>query len=190
MNRREVIQQMGVIMGGAVVSPSLLRYLEGKTRPSDEGYRRLVFSADNEKLVAEIADTIIPPTSTPGAKEAGVAPLITLLMNDCYAAKEQAIFKAGLEEVEKISNDLYKKSFMDCSSTERIAVLKKMEAAAIADRKAGVKGQPFWFMMKELTMMGYFTSEIGATKALEYVPIPGAYHGCIDLKPGQKAWAT
>jgi hypothetical protein len=44
--------------------------------------------------------------------------------------------------------------------------------------------------MYELTCLGYYTSEIGATKALKYVHIPGKYEACIPLQPGQKAWAT
>ncbi len=190
MNRRDVMQQMGVIMGGAIVSPSLLRFLEGKKPLIRAGEARLFFAADKEKLAAEIADTIIPPTGTPGAKEAGVGPLIILLLNDCYSAKDQKIMNDGFDMVETMSNDMYKKSFVDLSLADRTEVLKKVEANAIADKKAGVKGPNFWPMIKELSMMGYFTSEAGATKALEYVPVPGAYHGCIDLKPGQKAWAT
>ena len=188
MNRREVIQQMGFFMGGTIVSPSLLRFLEGKAPLPSTG-KRLFFAADKEALIAEIADTIIPTTDTPGAKEAGVAPFIILLLNDCYAPKEQKIMNDGLDQVESISMDLNKKSFINSSVAERTAVLQKIEAAAFAERKAGNKTPQFWFMMKELTTSGYFTSEIGATKALEYLPIPGAYHGCVDLKPGQKAWA-
>ena len=52
-----------------------------------------------------------------------------------------------------------------------------------------VNDKPFFQRMKELTVTGYFTSEIGATKALEYLPIPGKFQGCIPLKPNQKAWA-
>jgi hypothetical protein len=43
--------------------------------------------------------------------------------------------------------------------------------------------------MKQLTMLGYFTSEVGSTQALRYVPVPGKYEGCIPYKKGDRAWA-
>ena len=49
---------------------------------------------------------------------------------------------------------------------------------------------PHYFrMMKELAMLGYFTSEIGYTKAMRYVESPGRYDGCAPYKPGDRAWA-
>ena len=62
-----------------------------------------------------------------------------------------------------------------------------MDKEVISSKK--LKGTPFWRLLKELTLFGYFTSEQGATQALEYVPIPGRYDACIPLKPGQKAYA-
>ena len=99
---------------------------------------------------------------------------------------------------------LQDKNFMKASPEEQIALLtasekesmdeltkigderKKAQGAGKAFEEPGV---PFFRLMKELTLLGYFTSEQGAQQALVYVPVPGRYDGCIDLKPGQKAWA-
>jgi hypothetical protein len=47
----------------------------------------------------------------------------------------------------------------------------------------------YFRMMKELTLLGYFTSEIGCTKAQRYAETPGKYDPCVPYKPGDKAWA-
>ncbi|MFZ5999973.1 MAG: gluconate 2-dehydrogenase subunit 3 family protein, partial [Bacteroidota bacterium] len=61
----------------------------------------------------------------------------------------------------------------------------------IAAEKAGeAKDRPFILMTKELTVSGFFTSEVGATQVLQYAPVPGAYHGCVPLAEVGKTWAT
>jgi hypothetical protein len=160
-------------------------------------------------LVAEIAEHIIPKTTTPGAKEAGVGPFIELMLKDCYKAQEQQNFLEGLADVDAKATKAHGKNFLQTSLAEQVALLKMVEketielmkSANVQQVKVGdnvdkevisskkLKGTPFWRLMKELTLFGYFTSEQGATQALDYVPIPGRYEGCIPLKPGQKAYA-
>jgi hypothetical protein len=67
-----------------------------------------------------------------------------------------------------------------------VDLLKKIEADYYADKKAG----PFWGQIKDLTVTGYFTSEVGCTQALRYEPVPGRYDGEMPYKKGDKAWAT
>ena len=94
--------------------------------------------------------------------------------------------KEGMDELAKASS----KTFTELSESERVSLLRDMEAKAYEARKADAKAQPFWFMLKDLVTTGYFTSEVGASQALEYLYIPGKYQGCVEMKPGQKAWAT
>ena len=122
---------------------------------------------------------------------------IEMMIKDCYTGKDQESFNRGLEELEK-------KDFMKADPTKQTAILKEMEASVKTElEKAGEEKKkyteagkeytdapvPFFRLFKELTLLGYFTSEPGATLALDYVPVPGRYDGCIDLKPGQKSWA-
>jgi len=51
-------------------------------------------------------------------------------------------------------------------------------------------GKSFFTTLKEYTVEGYCTSEMGATRGLAYIHIPGKYLGCIPMQPGQKVWAT
>lgn len=190
MKRREALQMVGVMMGGLLATPALADIVEGR-KDLPTGTAKLIFDQPTEDLIAEIADVIIPTTAdSAGAKAAGVGPFINLLVSDCYPKEYQDRLQSGLARVDRETKAVYGKSFKDASNEQKTAILKLEEANAFADRKAGVKEQPFWFTIKELTMFGYFTSEIGATKALAYEYVPGRYEGCVPLKPGQKAWAT
>jgi hypothetical protein len=164
----------------------------------------VLFTADQDALVADLAEVIIPTTNTPGAKAAKVNEIIDVVLKDCYKKADQQTFIDGLTMTQKMSQDSYGKAFSQLDNNQKIELVKKLEASAkqqkaIANRSSDQQDvqipkekrntTPFFAMLKDLTLMGYFTSEIGATQALEYVAIPGRYDGCVPLKPGQKAWA-
>ncbi|GGB77868.1 gluconate 2-dehydrogenase subunit 3 family protein [Dyadobacter sediminis] len=198
MKRREAISRVALLMGGALSAPTMLAFLEGcKSANETSTGISFPFSQDRQALVSEVAEIIIPKTDTPGAKDAKVGEFIEKMLKDCYAEKDQSSFNEGMKELEK-------RDFMKASPAEQTKILKEMETAARTESaKAGEEkkkyteagkeytdaGVPFFQLVKELTLLGYFTSEAGATQALEYVAVPGRYDGCIDLKPGQKAWA-
>lgn len=204
-------------MGGSLSAPTLIALMQGcQTKASSEAAAKS-FTPDVMKLVGEIAETIIPKTKTPGAKEAGVADFVKTMLTDCYSDDDRTAFFEGLAEVDAKSQKAHGKTFVALTAAERNGVFKQVEKDALGERthrdeeakkdqesiKQGLgketserksetmkpKSPIFYFTMKDLTMLGYFTSEPGATQALEYVPVPGRYEGCIDLKPGQKAWA-
>jgi hypothetical protein len=144
-----------------------------------------------EDLISAIADTIIPDTKeVPGAKAAGVGPFIVMMLQDCYTADVQRHFADGLVNVDEVSQSRFKKSFTALTLGQREEIFKLFKAEAETQRKSGIAVSPFFPLMYELTCLGYYTSETGATKALRYVHIPGKYEACIPLAPGQKAWAT
>jgi hypothetical protein len=124
---------------------------------------------------------IIPTTDTPGAKAAGVGPFIVKMIADCYKKEDQDAFKSGLQAFEGGCKENFGKSFVDCNNEQRTAALTAAEAN---------KDSKFFRTMKELTVFGYFTSEIGCTQALRYEPVPGRYDGAYPYKKGDKAWAT
>ncbi|AEI49888.1 gluconate 2-dehydrogenase subunit 3 family protein [Runella slithyformis] len=226
MNRREALSRVALMMGGALSAPTLLAFNEGAV-PLRTGAAFSLTPAQ-QALIAEVAEHIIPRTSTPGAKDAGVGPFIELMLKDCYKAQEQQNFLDGLADLDAQAAKAHGKKFLETTSAEQVAILKQVEKKTMdmlknanvkqvkvgdnvdkqvienenieedkknqkADKEAiaakKISGTPFWRLMKELTLFGYFTSEQGATKALDYVPIPGRYDGCIPLKKGQKAYA-
>jgi hypothetical protein len=198
MNRRDALERVALLVGGVVSAPTLLAFLEGCTPGNQSGAAAFSgFTKDQLSLVAEIAETILPATDTPGAKDAKVAEFIELMLKDCYYPKDQNSFASGLEEISK-------KGFAKASADERVKLLTEAEDYAYQFREETSQkrklandsqqpfeepGVPFFSLMKELTLLGYFTSEVGATSALDYVPVPGRYEGCTTLEPNQKAWA-
>ncbi len=175
MNRREVIQRLTLMLGGAVSAPIIAGAMGEKTNfgPSVE------VTPEQERLLAEIADVIIPATGTPGAKEAGVQKFIIRVVSDCYLLADQEKFFSGLENLRKDAVSTYGKAFEQLSSVQKTEIVKR---SAESDRS-------FFLTMKSLTVTGYFTSEIGATQALEYLPVPGKFIGSYPLTREQKTWA-
>lgn len=175
MNRREAVQRITLIIGGSL-SAQLTAGLMGQViNPGNS----IPVSGEQQKLLAEVADIIIPTTDTPGAKAAGVEQFIVRVLRDCYRMDEQQEFYAGLARLDADSRTKYGKGFTDLDVNQRNEMLKQTTRS----------NREFFLLMKQLTVAGYFTSEIGATKALEYLPIPGRFEGNVPMKPGQKAWA-
>ena len=143
-----------------------------------------------------LVDTIIPPSDTPGAAEAGVADYIIIIVKDCMTVKSQNIFIDGLKQIETYCHSSFDHGFVECSFSERISVMDHFQKSSW--RLSGVKekireklfAKPFFRNLVELTAQGYCTSELGATKGLAYSLIPGKYQGCIPMQPGQRSWAT
>jgi Gluconate 2-dehydrogenase subunit 3 len=175
MNRREALQRITLLMGG-VLSTQMTAGLMGQVinlGPS------VPVDAAQTLLLAEVADIIIPTTDTPGAKAAGVEQFIVRVMRDCYQKDEQEKFYAGLAKLDADSKATLGKAFTELDVAGKNEIVKR----ATGNNRA------FFALMKRLTVAGYFTSEIGATKALEYLPVPGRFEGEVPMTPGQKAWA-
>jgi hypothetical protein len=204
MDRRELLKMIAVLTGGAVIGGEV--FLSGcKTNASGS----TTFSAENIALLDEVGETIIPTTDTPGAKAAKVGEYMKLIVTDCYTEAQQKVFTEGMAGLDKACEKLNGKTFMDCSADQRKAFLITLEKEAKEfnkqrdekDKPAKDKakqemdpnyvGSPshYYTMMKQLTLMGYFTSEIGSKQALRWLPIPGKYDGALPYKKGDKAWA-
>lgn len=175
MNRREAVQRLTLLVGG-VLSPPVIAGVMGQVLNTGAS---VATTAEQEALIVELADVIIPTTDTPGAKAAGADKFIIRVMRDCFVKEDQDKFYAGLTKLDADSKTKYGKGFTSLSAAEKNEMVKQ----TISTDKA------FFLRMKELTTVGYFTSEIGATQALEYLPIPGRFDGSAPYKPGQKAWA-
>lgn len=175
MNRREAVQRVALMMGGVLAAPLMAGVMGQVTNTG----LSIIVSAEQEAFLAEVADIIIPTTDTPGAKAAGVEKFIVRVMRDCYKKEDQDKFYAGLAKLDADSQAKFGKGFTNLDVTQKNEMVKL----------STVNDKPFFQRMKELTVTGYFTSEIGATKALAYLPIPGKFEGCIPLKPNQKTWA-
>jgi hypothetical protein len=188
VTRREAIRRVSALFGGAALVGQSA-WLAGCASSVRSGGK--LFSETDIALLDEIADTILPATKTPGAKAAGVGPFIAVMVEDTYDPREQAVFRDGLEVLERESRMQNGVGFIASQPEQRLALARRLDLEAIEYmRRPGSDARPHYFrMIKELTLLGYFTSEIGYTQAMRYVETPGRFEPCITYTAGDKAWA-
>ncbi|HJP59611.1 MAG TPA: gluconate 2-dehydrogenase subunit 3 family protein, partial [Gemmatimonadaceae bacterium] len=161
MNRREAVKTTAVLLGGVLVTSAGLTACRGDRRNLGTG----VLSTEDQTLVEEIADTLLPSTpDSPGAKAAGVGPVINLLLTDCREPAEQKRLVDGLKQFRSTVGD----HFASMSQVNRENWLRRIDAEAKA-----ANGEHYFTLLRELSLQAYFSSEVGATKALRYIMTPG-----------------
>jgi len=224
MDRREAIRRVGVLLGGVafVGGPRLLQAFDGDVharaaRVANAGVGE--FTAADIAFLDDVADTILPTTSTPGARAAKVGAFMALMVTDTYDARDQQIFRNGMRTIDDEGRKANGVSFAKANPNQKLALLQRldreqktyMDARDAAERRkkglepkdvavAGEEKQNpaitadsrahYFRMMKELTLLGYFTSEIGCTEAQRYVESPGRFDPCLPYKTGEKSWAS
>lgn len=180
MNRRQLIKNITILTGAAFLGADL--FLVGCK--SD---RENIFSVTDIAFLDEVAETIIPKTKTPGAKEAETGKFIALYVTDCYSDSDQKIVHDGLVQLNECATTQYGNSFMDITKEQKKELLTNIDTEA--KKHDQQKGMHYFTMVKQLTLLGFFTSEVGATQVLRYNPVPGKYEGCIPYKKGETSWA-
>ncbi|HEV3325950.1 MAG TPA: gluconate 2-dehydrogenase subunit 3 family protein [Puia sp.] len=190
MNRRKAIGRIALTgIGGALLLGSYKWY--DWTRTPDINY-----AEQHKELITALAATIIPATDTPGAREAGVGDFIVTMIRDCTDRMSANKFIDGLKDLGHYCQSHFDKPYEQCSEPDKQAVLHYFEEKGtpykgiVGKAQDAFLGRSFFATLKKYTVEGYCSSEIGAAKGLRYDYIPGSYHGCIPLQPGQKAWAT
>jgi hypothetical protein len=218
ITRREAILRVSAILGGVALigGNALLTGCRPEANPDAP------FTAEEIAFLDEVADTILPRTSTPGAKDAQTGAFMAMMVRDTYEARDRKIFREGMRTLDEITRKKHGRSFMDATPQQRLAVLEAIDRdqkvysdglkeenrrksmAYLTDQRqeqapganvgaatAVTQDKPghYFRMMKELALLGYFTSEIGATRALRYVESPGRFEPCVPYAPGEKAWA-
>jgi len=173
------------------------------------------FTAADVALLDEIAETILPETSTPGAKAARTGAFMALMVTDVYTDPNQQVFRDGMRSVDEACRRAHGTAFMQAAPAERLAVVEALDReqkqvmdarvpapsnrvpapSALAQENSSellrIEPEPahYFRMMKELALLGYFTSEIGCTKAMRYIESPGRFDPCAPHKPGDRSWA-
>ncbi|MCW0398039.1 gluconate 2-dehydrogenase subunit 3 family protein [Xanthomonas sontii] len=189
MERRELLKMIFAATGAAMVGLPALAPAQASAAGT-----KVLFSAAEIGTLDEIAETILPRTKTPGAKDAGAGAFMAKFVTDCYTPRQQATFRAGLAEIDKRAGG----RFVSLTPQARAELLRALDAEARAKAidvtdtgtadAADAMPHPFT-MIKQLTIFGFFTSEVGATEVLRYVAVPGRYED-ITYVPGTPAWAT
>ena len=187
MNRREAIRQSARWAGVAALWASLpARTWAALALPAG-------WSEDEEQFLTLIGDTIIPTTAdSPGAGAVGIGRFMIVQATACFPAGAAEMLRRGLKEIQAVSVAQFAREFAEMSVAQREQVLTDYEARAASTKGSalgsGSNVNPFR-LMKELTLLGYFTSKPGATQALRYLPVPGGYKGSVKLGPRERSWA-
>ncbi|MFN8582785.1 MAG: gluconate 2-dehydrogenase subunit 3 family protein [Gemmatimonadaceae bacterium] len=178
LDRRELLKAAAVL-GGTMA-------LSGVTLASCTPARPLAsatLSPDERQLLEDVADTILPTTpSSPGAKAAKVGAVMALLLEECRDPKDMAAMRTGLAAITRLSKEKAS-SFNALSPSQREQLLLGFDA------ESKRVGDEHWYhVMRQVAEQAYFSTEIGMTKALRYVRVPGHFTGCLPLEPNQPAW--
>ena len=186
MNRREAIKQVTAMLGGAALigGGGLVAAVErAHARAAASRLQVGTFTAQDIALLDEVAETILPETKTPGAKAAHVGAFMAVMVTDTYDDRQQAIFRDGMQQLNAAS-------FMTATPAQRLAKLEQLDREQKAYMDSRAEGAPphYFRLIKELTLLGYFTSEIGCTQAMRYRETPGRFDPCVPYTPGETTW--
>jgi hypothetical protein len=186
MSRREAVRRIALAMGGALVASGAI--LRGEPAPAKETAR--AFTDADRALLDEIGETILPQTDIPGAKAAGIGAFMAMMVAECYSEREHAAFAQGLAAIDEASRARFGAPFAAASPEQRAALAADLDRQQAEHGRAKAKGEPahYFRMMKELTILGYFSSEIGGTRAVRYVEVPGVFRADEPYRKGERAW--
>jgi gluconate 2-dehydrogenase gamma chain len=214
--RRELLKKMSLSMGGLVSVTTIAAVVSGCEKPVTVDlsipWEPTYFDKTEAAIIHALADIVLPATETPGATEAGTPQLTEQIVQDVFEENEQAKFKLGFSSLGSICQSVYKQKFLELGSSERIEVATLLNLANTArttsdkqrvdqfvDKLNGdtsisheiiESAKGFFAVCKELTVLNYYRSEVGATQELHYLPIPGAFDGCAPMENIGKTWAT
>lgn len=195
MDRRELLQRASALLGGAISASAAAGILAGCSTipfmPGSEGAAQpKTFFTPDEMLTAQImADHIIPRTDTPGAVDAGVPAFMDRMLAGYYQDRERKALRTGLARADADAKAAHGRLFAELLPADQIALMKTYDAEAYG-RRPGATEPHFFRTMKELTILGFCTSEAGATKFLKYAAVPGEWKADIPYSEVGRAWQS
>jgi hypothetical protein len=172
LSRRQALKQFVVVSTGMAIIPSCMQ----DRSKSNLLLKKLKVSPADEAILAELCETIIPKTDTPGAKDLSAHLFVLMMIDECSKKEDQDIFINGIKSFNEFNKQTINKNFSDANQEERVTVLKKI--LFINDEKSPVLS--FFNNVKKRTIQAYSSSEFFLTKVQVYELIPGRYHGCIS----------
>lgn len=199
INRREALRRTALVMGTALSASTIAGIMSGCKAEPTLDWKPSFFSEDQAKFISSMTETIIPKTATPGAREVGVPKFIEDMVAVSYSPEQQESFMSGLDACSNWITEQEGDAFIHLDPEEQLRAVENLDVAAKAiefdledkpTEESTVSAAEFFWKLKELTVTGFFTSEVGATQVLQYSAIPQEYHGCLPLSEVGKTWAT
>ena len=173
MDRRTAIRNLALVIGSVALLPKCTEH-----NPIVH-FKHFDINSDQQTLITDMAETIIPKTGTPGATDLNLYGFIMKMVDDCTKKEDQKVFLKGMDEFKAVPEKLYNKSFADCSKKEKEEVLKSFEKK---DNKYSKDLLAFYNTVKGLTVFGYTESKYFMTKEVVYELVPGRYNAHFPVK--------
>lgn len=173
MQRRTAVKYLFVVAAGSAIFPSCLYK---KDEPSIV-LKHLDIDAEQEKLLAEISETIIPAGAAPGAKDTYAHLFALRMIDDCFEKQQQQTFIKGMNEVNSIAKKKFGTAFLKCANQQRNEVVNALETKNVSK-----EALDFYSMMKNLTVQGYLTSKPVLLDIFKFELVPGRYNGFYPVK--------
>jgi hypothetical protein len=191
IGRRDALRRVAMLLGGAISAPAIAGVLAGcDSRSAADGtWTTRALTNEQGELVATIAEHILPETDTPGARAAGVHKFIDKMLADHYPAEDRQRVLAGLADIDARARRDCGRAFLICDAEEQRGVLAHIDQEAFA-AVPGRAEVSYFRTLKELTLLGYYTSEIGATQELRHVAVPERFEGCVPFTQIGRTWAV
>jgi len=177
MDRRLAIKQIGIITGGIAILPSCLSTPENELSVS---LNNISLTGDDEALISDLVQTIIPATDTPSAADLEVHKFVMKMVDDCYGSDKQKLFIDGLGQLQVMAKSQYGNDFSNCTTEEKASLLETIEN----DKESTLKD--FYGILKRRTVQGYLKSEYIMKNVLVHNMIPGRFEGCIKIEETSK----
>jgi len=187
MTRRDALHRTAAITGIAISSSVGLGLLKGCTPSGKPAWPPVFLKQEEISLISAIADIILPKTETVGALDVHVPEFIDLMLRDCFAIEEQNAFREGLSSFVTMVDKEYSDTFESFTPEEKIKIIEAEEARS-AEHFDKTNNKTFYQTVRELTLLGFFTSETVMKNMLDYHPVPGRYEGCIPLTRDTKLY--
>ncbi len=189
INRREALRRTALLLGGAVSAPTILGFMGGcSANAKAEGFQLL--NVEQAKLVTTVSDIIIPTTDTPGAAAVGVPTYIDDMVMNMWDEEGRTLFLTNLEDFDNRAKQELGTDFNDASLEQQTAFVNAEHDRVFGGDVNWDAPRPFIWQMKELTISGYFSTEVGMTQVLQYIQVPGRFDACLPFEEaGGKVWA-
>ncbi len=184
MERREAIIKISWILKSVFLAPGLLTFLQSCQNQIVNTRDLMVLNDNQDSLIKAIADTILPRTASPSASDVKVDRFIDLLLHDVFDEEVRQKFLLGLSQFDENCESITGNRFLKLTETEQYTYLEKIDKEIMEQEYDELV--PFYYTFKHLVITSYFTTEQGIKQNLNYMPVPGAYIGEVDLKPGDK----
>ena len=176
MDRRKFLIAMSGALGSQLIAPlGRVLHANADVDPVNLVGGTALFSDSERAAVAALSEIIIPTTDTPGAIAAGVPDYIEFMLTEWYQKEERTRFLIGIKQVNAYAQATQKTDFASLETAKQTEIVQRMHDGQMPVMMQG--GTMFFEHVKQLTLSGYYTSEIGMTVERIYQPVPGRFDG-------------